>query len=227
MPKQHRVLTTIELPTGEFENLPSSVLKSIRNQVSGSTASEKWMFLGVSSASDYKVLVSVAKAFIELSPGIRGKVSEDRISELLQFYLEGEERAEVDLAIERDNAALRATYIKETSCYTAIQIRSFQSGAVPQNPSYPAAGWKREKRVFAIPHGNSDLYPAFQFQDGEPVKALKKILKTLPSDMSPWQIAFWFATSNGWLDGKTRQECLHDNGAVLDAADRLNEVAIG
>ena len=72
-----------------------------------------------------------------------------------------------------------------------------------------------------------DLFPAFQFADGKPLPIIKKILEALPEDMSPWQTAFWFKSSNGWLGGKTPQECLKNESKVIDAAEQLALPMIG
>ena len=66
-----------------------------------------------------------------------------------------------------------------------------------------------------------------QFADGNPLPVIKEVLKRLPDGMTPWQIAFWFQSGNGWLDGRSPEEALGDEDAVLNAADRLREPAIG
>ena len=108
---------------------------------------------------------------------------------------ENEEWAEIDREIERENDEMRTTYLKTTNLYTAEDIRAL-------NPSASSSKWKREGRVFAIQDGEKDLFPAFQFADGEPLPIIKKILKALPEDMSPWETAFWFESSDGWLAEK-------------------------
>ena len=124
-------------------------------------------------------------------------------------------KADVDLEIEQDNAELRATYLRTAELYT------------PEDIQGPSADWKREGRVFAIQDDGKDLLPAFQFADGQPLPIIKKILKALPEDMSPWETAFWFKSSNGWLGGKTPQECLKNENKVIDAAEQFAQPMIG
>ena len=128
---------------------------------------------------------------------------------------ENEEWAEIDREIERENDEMRATYLQTTKLYTAEDIQG------------PSAKWKREGRVFAIHDGEKDLFPAFQFADGEPLPIIKEILEALPDYMSPWQTAFWFESGNGWLGGKTPQECLKKESEVIDAAEQLAKPMIG
>ena len=133
---------------------------------------------------------------------------------------DNEEWAEIDREIERENAEMRAAYLRTTKLYTAEDIRAL-------NPSAPSSEWKREGRVFAIQHDGKDLFPAFQFADGQPLPIIQKILKALPEDMSPWETAFWFESSNGWLGGEVPQECLKKESEVIDAAEQLAKPEIG
>ena len=124
-------------------------------------------------------------------------------------------KGDVYLRIERKKAEMRATYLKTTELYT------------PEDIQGPSTKWKREGRVFAIQDGGKDLFPAFQFADGKPLPIIKKILEVLPDYLSPWQTAFWFESGNGWLGGKTPQECLKNESKVIDAAEHLGNSVVG
>ena len=128
---------------------------------------------------------------------------------------ENEEWAEIDREIERENAEMRAAYLQTMKLYTAEDIQG------------PSTEWKREGRVFAIQDGEKDLFPAFQFADGEPLPIIRKILEALPEDMCPWETAFWFESGNGWLGGEVPQECLKKESEVIDAAEQLAKPMIG
>lgn len=157
----------------------------------------------------------------------RKAMAETRIETLVDLYLEGEPLAQVDEDLELDNAVLHAQYLKQVPCYSAAEIRAQQSRTPPRNPSEPTSRWKREGKIFAIPHGKSDRFPAFQFDHGAPLPAIKKILAVLPEDMTPWQIALWFASGNGWLDGSCPQASLSNVDDVLEAARQLDNSAVG
>ena len=124
-------------------------------------------------------------------------------------------KADVHLRIERKNIEMRARYLRTADLYTAEDIQG------------PSTKWKREGRVFAIKDDEKDLFPAFQFADGKPLPIIKEILEALPDYLSPWQIAFWFESGNGWLGGKTPQKCLKNKSKVIDAAEQLGNPAVG
>jgi hypothetical protein len=45
--------------------------------------------------------------------------------------------------------------------------------------------------------------------------------------MSAWQKAFWFVSSNGWLDDRVPAEMLDNATAVLAAAEHERQEVIG
>ena len=134
--------------------------------------------------------------------------------------------APVEAQLEIDNAALRAEYLKETPLMTAAEVRA-ASGLAPRNRSEPASRWKREGRLFAVRRSGVDLYPAFQLVDGVPLPVIKEILAALPRHMTGWQIAMWFASGNGWLQGAEPQKRLAAPDAVIAAARKLADPAVG
>jgi hypothetical protein len=56
---------------------------------------------------------------------------------------------------------------------------------------------------------------------------IKPVLAALPGALSPWQRAFWFVSTNGWLGDKAPADRLGDPDAVLAAARREAEEVIG
>ncbi len=79
------------------------------------------------------------------------------------------------------------------------------------------------RKVFSIQFLGSALFPAFQFVDGERIRAIREILLRLPEEMSDWEIAFWFDQRNVWLGGKSPQNSLSNETAVIDAAKQYSE----
>lgn len=129
-------------------------------------------------------------------------------------------RADIRAQLEIDNARLRSDYLRETRMLTGSEIRA-GSGLNPKNGSESVSRGKREGRIFAVRHRGRDLYPAFQFAHGQPRRVIKDILAQTPRWATPWQIALWFASGNGWLDGATPEERLDAPGEVVEAALHL------
>lgn len=212
-------LSILEMSPEEQKKLPKRLRKSL-------IGAQPAFVIGSSSPREAKLIAKVAKTAAKIAREHRKAMTEDRVETLVDLYLEGEPLAQVDEDLERDNAALRARYLKQVPCLSAVEIRAMLSNP-PRNPSEPTSRWKREGRVFAVPHGKGDRFPAFQFDHGRPLAVIRKTLLALPEDMSPWQTALWFYSGNGWLDGASPQESLSDPDAVANAARQLSNPAVG
>ena len=217
----------VDLTPDEFEGLPSQVREKIKATEGPGGIPEQWLLIGARSRWQRVVMRRVLETVGRIAEHRREAMTERHIETLVDLYLEGEERADVDREIERDNAELRARYLLETKTWTAADIHEHMHGGQLVNPSEPASRWRREKKVFAVRAGRAQLFPDFQFADGRPRPVIADVLKRLPDDMTPWQIAFWFRGGNGWLDGRSPEEALDDRDGILKAAERLRETAIG
>jgi len=67
-----------------------------------------------------------------------------------------------------------------------------------------------------------DVYPAFQFEGGRPIKVIQEVLEAFGGRKAPWKLALWFTSNNGWLPDSARPvDLLATNPqAVADAARR-------
>ena len=218
---------TLELTPDEVERLPNHLREKISAAAGPLGEPRRWILIGARSGEDAAVIGAAARTAGRIVGQRRRQMTERNIEVLVDLYLEGEERAEVDRELDRDNAELRARYLREVPTYTAADIHQLMHGSQLSNPSEPASRWKREKRVFAVHHGCARYFPRFQFADGHPLPVIKKVLRRLPDDMTSWQIAFWFWSGNGWLDGRPPEEALGDEEEILSAADHLHELAVG
>jgi hypothetical protein len=156
----------------------------------------------------------------------RQELTEKNIDALVELYLADDPIAEARRVIETDNARERARFLSEVACLTSKEIAQ-NAGHRAANASVTGSRWKQQGRIFSVPSRGSELYPAFQFREGQPHPAVAKILRELPKQMSPWQIAFWFTSSNSWLRGAAPADRLDDEDAVVKAARRESEPIVG
>ncbi len=155
------------------------------------------------------------------------QVRERRMEELVDFLAE---RMLVPSPVEMQMAqrlALRHAHIlEEFGFYTAEELadanrsHAADRGALVDN-------WRKRRRVFAVPHPDRaarsrDVYPAFQFQDYRPLAAVRDVLEAFGPGKTPWKLALWFTSNNGWLPDSARPVDLlvSDAQAVIDAARR-------
>lgn len=217
----------LDLSREDIAAMPARLRKKIAKDLSAEDrASGHWLLVGSDEGWLLQVLARSLRALPARAAERRARVAEENILRLMDVLIDDAPRNEIDSELERDNARLRATYLRDTPTLTSAEVRG-ASGLAPKNKSEPASRWKREGKIFAVRVGGKDHYPAFQFADGEPIPALKKILSALPDDLTSWQTALWFASGNGWLDGAAPQDCLRRPNDVVAAAEHLAAPAIG
>lgn len=157
----------------------------------------------------------------------RSEMSERNIELILEALLPANDpMAAVRSKLEQDNAAARASFLQKVPCLSSEDLAE-AAGHVARNRSATASRWKADGRIFAVQAKGRDLYPAFQFDDGKPKPVIARIISALPKDLGPWQLAFWFVSSNPWLGRRSPMERLSDGEAVIDAARALGEDAGG
>ena len=220
-------LSLIDLTPGEIDRLPAS----LRRRIGGSSRPEDsppgaWLLVGERTEGRAELLERALEVLLSLAAERGSRLSEANIEKILDVILSDAPRPRIENELEIDNARLRSRYLQETPLLTGAEVRA-ASGLKPRNKSEPASRWKREGKLFAVRRSGIDHYPAFQFADGSPRPVIKAILAALPKDMTGWQIAMWFASGNGWLDGAEPQERLSDPDAVVEAARSLADPAVG
>ncbi len=184
------------------------------------------MFLVRGAADLSPVIAKVMAQTPHAVQARRQAFTEAHLDALVDLYLTNDPLAVPLAEIERDNAEAQARFIDDVKCYSAEEIARL-AGHVASNRSATATRWKTQRAIFGVRRLGRDRYPAFQFQDGRPRKIVGKVLEALPRDMSPWQTALWFSSSNGWLDGDKPMERLADAASLLAAAAHEGDDWIG
>ncbi len=153
-------------------------------------------------------------------------LTQARLDALVDVYLPCDPLGRPSPEIERDNAEAQARFIEMVPCHSAEELARL-AGHAASNKSATANRWKGQQAMFGVRRLGRDRYPAFQFQDGRPRKVIGKVLKALPEGMSPWQVAFWFSSPNGWLDGDKPMERLAHEDAIVAAATHEGDDFVG
>ena len=158
--------------------------------------------------------------------------SKRQMEEMIDFMaarLMAPSQAETEMA--QRLAARHARILNEDGYFTAEQLADLNKSQA-SNRSALADNWRKRHQVFAVPHPDRrarghDVYPAFQFENGKPIKAVHAVLEAFGARKSPWKIALWFTSSNGWLPDSARPADLlsRDPDAVVAAARREVEEA--
>jgi hypothetical protein len=172
---------------------------------------------------------SAVRAFLEKVVRVSATLDESRLESAIGKLAEvllPDELADARGALASDNLELRDRFVAEVPQLTSAEIGA-QAGLKTKNPYATAARWKKAGDIFSVQHRGKEHFPAFQFREGRPHPTVKKALAALPSRLSSWQRAFWFVSTNGWLDDKAPADVLDDPQAVVAAAGREAEEVVG
>jgi hypothetical protein len=130
----------------------------------------------------------------------------------------------VELEMAQRLARRHARILNEFGHFTAEQLAD-ANGSQAGSRSALADNWRKRRQVFAVPHPDKtarqrDIYPAFQFADGKPIKAVQRVLEAFDGRKSPWKLALWFTSNHGALPRSARPVDL-----LVDAPDAVVNAA--
>lgn len=176
--------------------------------------------------SNYRKTVEMfLKTLVRVSGSLEESRLEEAINKLADVILP-DELGEARGALARDNLDIRDQFIREIEQFTSAEV-GIQAGSAAKNPYATAARWKKTSEIFSVQHRGTEYFPAFQFRDGRPRPAIKAALKALPQSLSAWQRAFWFVSTNGWLDNKAPVDMLDYPEKLSAAAEREGQEVVG
>jgi hypothetical protein len=95
------------------------------------------------------------------------------------------------------------------------------AGYSSKNPSAQPNKWKRAGYIFAFQHKGIDYFPLYALNPVEgyrPYKALAEVLNVFGEMKIGWDIAFWFAGLNSFLDDQRPQDLLATRPELVIAA---------
>lgn len=181
--------------------------------------------LRVWSAETAKLLEALVRGLEPLVRERSSKVRERKLEELIEFFTSKlVVPSEVDVRMAERLAQRRAHLLKEFGYVTAEQLAKTNASKA-ENRHALADNWKKRHLVFSVIHRDSrgrlrEVFPAFQFEDDRPIKAVREIIEAFGARKSPWKLAMWFTSNNGWLPKQTRPVDLlaSDPRAVIEAA---------
>ena len=203
---------------------PPATLVALESALSGRSAI---LQLSSEAAGPRREAVRVfLQTMLRLSSTLDVRRHEDAIFKLAEVILPDDLGAARGV-LAADNLELRDRFLAEVTTLSSKEVGE-RVGHSKVNPHATAARWRKLNEVVSVHHRGMERFPAFQFQDnGRPHPTVKKALAALPHHLSPWQRAFWFVSTNGWLSDKAPSDMLDDPEAVVAAAEREAEDVMG
>jgi hypothetical protein len=210
-----------------FEPYTSLTHPESEHRSSTVNEAEHTYLLRVRSEDLAKVLEAVMSS---LEPLIREHAVRTRLrksEELVKFLTDKlVVPSDVDVSMARRLAARRARLLKEFGSVTAEQLAAVNRSRAANRHAL-ADNWKKRRLVFSFLHPDTkgrlrEVFPLFQFEDHRPIKAVREIIEAFGERKSPWKLALWFTSNNGWLPNQARPVDLLTSlpNAVIEAARR-------
>ena len=121
----------VELTPDEVDRLSTRLREKIKAHSSlrgKQRRLRRWILVGTDSEQEAAVMCATATMAGRILDRHRMELTERNIEMLVDLYLQGEERADVDRELEQDNAELRAEYLCKVPTFTATEINKLMHG---------------------------------------------------------------------------------------------------
>jgi hypothetical protein len=148
-------------------------------------------------------------------------------------------QAELEKVYARMHEETLAFYKKILEQYRALSEDELAVSLTPPVSQTQIEEWREAGRIFSVPFEGKDLYPTFQFVNGQPKAVVGQVLKLLREERPPteaetpysdWNTMCWFVGANAWLDGQMPLEggvpvehMDSDPDAVVNAASHARD----
>ena len=197
------------------------------NASNADRAGVRTFLLEVRDEAASKVLLASLPLLDRLLVEKNAELRERRLAEMIDF-MAGQMLvpSTVDLQMAQRLAVRHARILNEFGAFTVEELADANRSQATVRSAL-ADNWRKRRQVFAVPHPDKaararDVYPAFQFEDHKPIKAVAAVLEAFGERKAPWKLALWFTSNNGWLPGSLRPVDLLRSSpdAVIEAARR-------
>jgi hypothetical protein len=152
----------------------------------------------------------------------RGARFEERLRKIAEAYVIDDPLDDAYLALHEQQLQARQRLLKLMPMLEAKHVAKF-AGHENKNTAQTASRWKTAGKIFSVPVSGTERYPEFQFKAGLPKPIIEELIQILNPRIE-WDLAFWFASANGWLDGAAPMSMIDEQPErVLNAARHAND----
>jgi hypothetical protein len=202
-------------------------MKTLEDRLSRPEAAGAVTFL-VDDPATQAIMIRMSEVLGRMVPEKLRERQEQRIETLLSAMMDFDPLDAAETRLDLRNAEKRQEFLRSFPVIEAQTIHKL-AGHAGTNASQTAASWRAARKILGLPFGGKIVYPRFQFDaDGQPFALMRDVLKALPDEMTPWQIAFWIVSPNAQLDLAAPIDAIRKgDGMAIAAAERERLEVIG
>jgi len=190
----------------------------------------KFIVLPVSKQDNPSELAQLITHVAALATQVAEAKRAEKLHALVELLTPDVQSVETLVKEARMIAKARQVALNSAQWLTAEQV-SVLAGFSSINPSAQPNKWKSKGMIFAIHHRGTDYFPAYGLTPDtrRPIKVLSEILTLFRDTKDSWGLAYWFASSNGYLGGRKPMDLLHSlpKEVISAAKDELMGVTHG
>lgn len=156
----------------------------------------------------------------EFLPQLIRSRQQEKVSKLIEALLP-EMAPSRSALIQAGMQAEAKTKVLESGDYLRAAEVAKLAGYSESNPSAQTSKWKRDKTIFSVEMNGVDYFPFFALnpeKSYKPYSVVGEVLDVFQDTKSGWNMAFWFAGLNSFLDDRRPQDLLATKPALVIAA---------
>ena len=124
---------------------------------------------------------------------------------------------------DKQHEVMRLAFARTGGCATEVAAARQLGRRSTRLPSTLMA-WIANRTIVSFPWRSHTHVPLFQFRpdDMSPRREVIDVVRELADVFDDWEMAFWFAQSNSWLEGLAPAEIISHDPAAVHAAARAD-----
>jgi hypothetical protein len=200
-------------------------------QLLNRTTAQHALAVTLTSNEQMHLFEQLIRRITEFLPQLVRQRQHEAVEKIVNALLPEVSISEAALAQARMMVEAKTTILNSGDLVPAGEIAKL-AGYSANNPSAQPNRWKREGAIFAIHYKGIDYYPLYALDPNEnyrPYKQLAEVIRIFAGSKDSWDLAFWFAGLNSFLDDKRPQDVLarHGDRVIAAAWDEVEGVQHG
>jgi hypothetical protein len=184
------------------------------------TPNRRALAITFENESELSAVEEVYRHVGEILPQLIRSRQQEKISKVVEALLPEMAPSRSALIQARMQAEAMNKILESGDYLRAIEIAKIADYR-ESNPSAQTSKWKRDKAIFTVERNGVDYFPFFALnpeRSYKPYSVVGDVIDVFKHTKSGWNLAFWFAGLNSFLDNQRPQDLLASKPALVISA---------